>query len=550
MARRGRPRGSDSGNGGDTRRALPTETTAPAVASAPAIQRLDSRALENWLWSAACSIRGAVDAPKFKDYILPLVFVKRLSDVFDDELMRLKNQFGDEATARDLVLQDRGLVRFYIPGSAKWDKIRKLSTNVGEGVTDALRSIAKENPRLQGVIDAVDFNATVAGQRILDDARLQNLIGTLSDPRYRLGLNDVEPDILGRAYEYLIRKFAEGQGQSAGEFFTPKEVGWIIARIVSPQQGESVYDPTCGSSGLLIKCELMFKERGEAISRPLRLFGQELIPVTYAMSRMNMIVHDMEGEIAIGDTLRNPKFLVGGSLRQFDVVVANPMWNQDGYDGGFYQNDPQRRFALGYPTAGSADWGWLQHILASMNDRARAAVVLDTGAVARGSGSEGASREKEIRREFVKRDLIEGVVLLPENLFYNTTAPGVIIVLNRAKPASRAGKVILIDATDEYEKGRPKNFITDRGMARISDAFTDFKEVKGFSRVLSSAELEAEDYNMSPSRYIAAPAGPVIPPLPEALRALASAEKARDEAEMELNEELVKLGFPGWRDAS
>jgi type I restriction enzyme M protein len=523
----------------------PTSTRPAAT-----IQPLDARALEHWLWSAACSIRGAVDAPKFKDYILPLVFVKRLSDVFDDELVRLKDHLGDEATARELVAQDRGLVRFYVPDSAKWSEIRRLSANVGERVTSAMRLLARENPKLQGVIDAVDFNATVAGQRVLDDARLQNLIETLSDLRYRLGLNDVEPDILGRAYEYLIRKFAEGQGQSAGEFFTPKEVGWVIARIVNPMQGESVYDPACGSSGLLVKCELLLKERREAIARPLRLFGQELIPVTYAMSRMNMIVHDMEGEIAIGDTLRNPKFIEDSSLRKFDVVVANPMWNQDGYDNGFYENDPQRRFEFGYPSAGSADWGWLQHILASMNDGARAAVILDTGAVTRGSGSEGTSKEKDIRREFVQRDLIEGVILLPENLFYNTTGPGVIIVLNNAKSGPRAGKVLVIDATDEFEKGRPKNFITDQGIARISDTFANFREVDGFSRILVRDELEAEDFNLSPSRYIAAPAGPAIPPLSEALRALASAEKARAEAEEKLDRELVELGYPGWRDGS
>ncbi|MFI5417718.1 MAG: N-6 DNA methylase, partial [Candidatus Lutacidiplasmatales archaeon] len=327
------------------------------------IHRLDTRALENWLWEAACSIRGAVDAPKFKDYILPLVFVKRLSDVFDDELSRLEAQFGDGATAIELVAKDRGLVRFYIPESSKWDRIRKLTTNVGERVTDAMRAIARENPKLQGVIDVVDFNTTFAGQRVIEDSRLQSLIESLSDPRYRLGLDDVEPDILGRAYEYLLRKFAEGQGQSAGEFFTPKEVGWLIARIMSPEQGESVYDPACGSGGLLVKCELLVQEKSGIVQRPLQLFGQEINHVTYAMSRMNMIVHDMEGEIAIGDTLRNPKFLEAGGLRKFDVVVANPMWMQDGYDGGFYENDPYGRFTAGYPTANTADWGWIQHML-------------------------------------------------------------------------------------------------------------------------------------------------------------------------------------------
>jgi type I restriction enzyme M protein len=534
-------------NGGTKAGTLFVEPVPPTVTSTAAIQRLDSKALENWLWSAACSIRGAVDAPKYKDYILPLVFVKRLSDVFDDELARLKNQIGDAATARELVTQDRELVRFYVPDSAKWDSIRKLPSNIGERVTDALRAIARENPKLQGVIDVVDFNATYAGSRVLDDARLQNLIEALSDPRYRLGLNDVEPDILGRAYEYLLRKFAEGQGQSAGEFFTPKEVGWLIARIVNPQQGESVCDPACGSSGLLIKCELLLKEREGTVPKPLQLFGQEINHVTYAMSRMNVIVHDMEGEIAIGDTLRNPKFLDGGTLRKFDIVVANPMWMQDGYNGGFYENDPFGRFWAGYPTANTADWGWIQHMVASLKDRGRAAVVIDTGAMSRGSGSASSNKEKEIRKAFVERDLIEAVVLLPDNLFYNTTAAGIILVLKKSKADERKGKVILINASQEFEKGRPKNFIPDGKILSIARLFQEFTDVPNVARVLSAEEVAKNDFNLLPSRYVGASTGEEVKPLGEAVSALAAAERQGAEADAKLDAVLRELGFDGWR---
>jgi type I restriction enzyme M protein len=226
------------------------------------------------------------------------------------------------------------------------------------------------------------------------------------------------------------------------------------------------------------------------------------------------------------------------------------MWNQDGYDGGFYENDPQKRFELGYPTAGSADWGWLQHIVASMDPSGRAAVVLDTGAVARGSGSDSANKEKEIRKAFVIRDLIEGVVLLPENLFYNTTAPGVIIVLNRGKAGSHVGRIMVIDATNEFERGRPKNFITDTGVAKIAGTFKEWKAVEGFSRVLDRAEVEVQDYNLSPARYITGPEDSVTLPFPEALRELASAERKRDEAEEELDKLLTELGHRGWRDVS
>ena len=327
---------------------------------------LDIKTLETWLWDGACSIRGAVDAPKFKDYILPLIFIKRISDVFEDELKRLSDEFGDEKVAYDLARKDHKLVRFFIPRSSTWPEIRKKTKNIGEELTGAIRAIAKENPKLQGVIDIADFNAKVSGQRIVDDGKLSQLIEVIS--RHRVGLKDAEPDILGRAYEYLLRKFAEGQGQSAGEFYTPKEVGWVMAYCLDPKQGQEVYDPACGSGGLLVKCQLALKDKEKKISKPLHLYGQEQNHVTYAMAKMNMFIHDMEGDVAIGDTLVSPKFLDGSALKKFDLVVANPMWNQDGYDTQFYEGDTFNRFDCGYPPASSADWGWVPLMFTSLNN--------------------------------------------------------------------------------------------------------------------------------------------------------------------------------------
>jgi type I restriction enzyme M protein len=301
--------------------------------------------------------------------------------------------------------------------------------------------VSRENPRLGGVIDVTDFNATQAGQRILDDDRLQALVQKLGE--YRLGLDDVEPDILGRAYEYLLRKFAEGQGQSAGEFYTPREVAVLMARILVPQPGQTIYDPCCGSGGLLIKAHLRLIERlgvktnGSrrlpASVAPLRLFGQEINPSTFAMARMNTFIHDMEAEIAIGDTMARPAFTRDdGTLRLFDLVTANPMWNQK-FPPSQYENDTYGRFARGVPPSSSADWGWIQHMAASLNEGGKMTVVLDTGAVSRGSGNQGSNKERDVRKVFVEADLIEAVFLLPENLFYNTTAPGIILVVNKAK---------------------------------------------------------------------------------------------------------------------
>ena len=389
------------------------------------------------------------------------------------------------------------------PEQPVWSVIRKLADRIGEGVTTQMRAIARENPLLQGIIDRVDFNATTHGQRDLDDDRLSNLIEAISTKR--LGLDDVEADIIGKSYEYLIRKFAEGGGQSAGEFYTPPEVGTIMSRVLAPEPGMEIYDPCCGSGGLLIKCEIAMEEAAKSEQpAPLKLYGQEYIADTWAMANMNLIIHDFEGEIEIGDTFKNPKFRRRGRLRTFDRVVANPMWNQNWFTEADYDNDELDRFpaGAGFPGKSSADWGWVQHMHASLNDKGRAAVVLDTGAASRGSGNAGTNKEKTVRQWFVDHDLIESVLYLPENLFYNTTAPGIVLFLNKAKPEARQGKVFLVNASQVFEKGDPKNFIPDAGIQRIADTLIGWKEEEKLSRIVDHAELKKNDYNISPSRYI------------------------------------------------
>jgi type I restriction enzyme M protein len=479
----------------------------------PGMGNGNGKSLEAWIWDAACSIRGAKDAAKYKEFILPLIFTKRLCDVFDDEVNRIAEEVGSRAKAFKLVKHDKKLVRFYLPLEPKnpedaiWSVIRTLSNKIGEQLTTDLRGIADANPLLKGIIDRVDFNATTHGQRDIDDDRLSNLIEAISAKR--LGLKDVEADIIGRSYEYLIRKFAEGSGQSAGEFYTPAEVGLIMARIMNPEAGMEIYDPCCGSAGLLIKCRLIVDEKLKASKKRegalLRLYGQENEAGTWAMANMNMIIHDMEGEIQIGDTFRNPKFRNGNRLKTFDRVVANPMWNQTEFKEKDYDADELDRFPkdAGFP-GNRADWGWAQHVLASINKTGRAAIVLDTGAAARGSGNANISKEKDVRRWFVEKDLIEGVIYLPENLFYNTPSPGIIIVLNKEKSKNRKGKLFLLNASREFIKGNPKNYIPEDAISRIANTFIAWKEVEKYSRIVSREEIAkaGNDYNISPSRYI------------------------------------------------
>jgi type I restriction enzyme M protein len=520
-----------------------------------------AKSLESWIWDAACSIRGAADAPKFKEFILPLIFVKRLCDVFDDEIDRIAEKVKSRSKAWTLVELDKTTVRFFLPIKPKnpendrtWDVIRTLSDKIGQQLTDILRDIAKENPKLQGIIDRIDFNATTHGQRDIDDDRLSKLIEKIS--LKLLGLKDVEPDIIGRSYEYLIRKFAEGSGQSAGEFYTPAEVGMIMAKIMAPEPGMEIYDPCAGSGGLLIKCELELEERMRLRSRekyaPLQLYGQEYTPGTWAMANMNMVIHDMEGSMEIGDTLKNPKFKIGDRLRTFDRLVANPMWNQSRdslsyINDNFFIDDEMERFPAGSP-GGKIDWGWVQHMYSSLKPpakdySARAAIVLDTGAASRGSGNQGNNKEKECRRWFVEHDLIEGVIYLPENLFYNTSAPGIILFLNNNKPAHLENKIFLLHAGKEFEKGDPKNFIPEQGIDRIAGIYNGFKDENKFARLVDKAEIVKNDYNISPSRYIQINDAETYRPLGEIVEELKSLEKEAAGIDAELNNIFEKLGI-------
>lgn len=516
-----------------------------------------TKPMEQMLWDAACSIRGEKDAPKFKDYLLPLLFLKRLSDVFDDEIDRLAEEYGDRDVAIEIADNDHGLLRFYLPPESRWavisgraqydwpDDERGRSTrprDIGEHLTKAVRAVVRYNPALAGVIDVVDFAAERNGERDINPAKLSGVVETFSDPRYRLGLADVQPDFLGRAYEYLLRKFAEGSGQSAGEFFTPTEVGFLMARILRPKPGQTCHDYACGSAGLLIKLQLVANELDPTAKVPLRLYGQELQAESYAVARMNAIIHDMDVDLRRGDTMINPKFRgSSGSLDQFDLVVANPMWNQP-FDAGIFEDDPYDRFVRnGGATSGKGDWAWLQHTLSVLKDGGRAAVVLDTGAVTRGSGSKNEDKERNIRRWFVDRDLIEGVILMPDNLFYNTTAASVIVVLNKRKPESKKGKITLVNGSKRFTKGKPKNHLADDDVADIARLFNAAEPVDGEAAVIQLQQAADADYNLSPSRWIQQASVQDYRPVQEVLAELVELDLAARRIDESLARMLEKL---------
>lgn len=494
------------------------EPAIPAARRRGGTARVPStKPMEQMLWDAACSIRGEKDAPKFKDYLLPLLFLKRLSDVFDDEIDRLVEEFGDRAVAHEITEGDHSLLRFYLPPEARWGVISGRTDyqwpqdergrptaprDIGEHLTKAVRAVVRHNPALAGVIDVVDFASERNGERDINPAKLRGVVETFSDPRYRLGLADVQPDFLGRAYEYLLRKFAEGSGQSAGEFFTPTEIGYLIAWLMRPKPGETCHDFACGSAGLLIKLQLVAQELDPMSKVPLRMFGQELQAESYAIAQMNTIIHDMDVDLQRGDTIINPKLRnADGTLTGFDIVVANPMWNQP-FSPELFLNDPFDRFVTaGGVTSGKGDWAWLQQALACMKPRSRAAVVLDTGAVTRGSGSKNEDKERNIRKWFVERDLIDGVILLPENLFYNTSAAGVIVVLNKRKPAAHKGTIVMLNASRRFRKGRPKNYLPEEDIRQLADLYHAREPVDGEVAVITLDQAGEADYNLSPGRW-------------------------------------------------
>lgn len=536
--------------------AEPVEAAAQVTRRRRVSKAPSTKTMEQMLWDAACSIRGEKDAAKFKDYLLPLLFLKRLSDVFDDEIERLAEEYGDQETALEIAETDHNLLRFYLPPEARWAVINGRENyewpdnqgrstrpkDIGEHLTRSVRAIVRHNPSLSGVIDIEDFAAERNGERDINPAKLTEVVETFSDPRYRLGLADVQPDFLGRAYEYLLRKFAEGSGRSGGEFFTPPEVGSLMAHIMRPRPGDECHDYACGSAGLLVKLQLVARELDPTSRIPLQLYGQELQAESYAVAKMNAIIHDMETEIERGDTMINPKFKTADSkIRTYDIVVANPMWNQP-FNPDIFADDPFDRFRTqGGVTTGKGDWAWLQHTLTCLNERGRAAVVLDTGAVTRGSGAKHEDRERNIRKWFVERDLIDGVILLPDNLFYNTSAAGVIVVLSKRKPAARKDKIVLLNASQRVRKGRPKNYIPEEDLRSLATAYLKGEPVEGEIAVITQEQVEKADYNLSPSRWVMQTDAAVQRPIKDIIAEMQRLDEEAREVDARLSDMLARL---------
>ncbi len=495
----------------------------------------NDHSLESWLWEAACSIRGEIEAPKYKDFIIPLIFIKRLNDVFEDELMQIS---GNKEISLAMANADHKLVRFYIPEKARWKNLIEQKDSLGEYLTTAMRDLARENPRLQGVVDLQDFNEATGGMRTISDASIRKLLEILN--RKRLGLQDIDADLLGNAYEYLIGKFSEGAGKSAGEFYTPREVAELMGSILSPEPGEKIYDPACGSGGLLIRTFGVFikKYGSESTLDFPKLHGQEINRLTYAMARMNAIIHDIEADIRIGDTMERPAYTNDdGSLILFDKVTANPMWNQN-FEPEQLKKDHYNRFPYGIPTKSSGDWAWIQHMLAT--SKKRVSVVLDQGSLFRGN------REGEIRKKVIEADLVECVISLPEKLFYNTGAPGAILVFNKNKPEKSKGNVLFINASNEFGKHkdiRKLNQLYPENIDRIVKTFESFEDQDGFAVVKSNDEILKQNGNLNVTLYVSQVIQEDQIDIKQVLSELNEVDAQIKDVDEKLNSYLKELGY-------
>lgn len=488
--------------------------------------------LKSALWAAANTLRGsAIDRTDWKGYILPLLFFKRISDVWDEETAEAQEMYGEADPSLFPEIH-----RFVVPEGCHWNDVREVATNVGTALRRAMQEIERANP---DTLFRVFGNADWGDKTKFTDELLKDLIEGFSG--VRLGNAAASTDMLGDAYEYLVGKFADvTRRNKAGEFYTPRSVVRMMVEILDPKEGETIYDPACGTGGMLLGAiEHVVRSGGDARTFYGKIYGQEKNLTTSAIARMNLVLHGIEDfQIAREDTLRNPAFTDSstGGLGTFDCVIANPPFSLKEWGRELWEADPWSRAAFGLPPESYGDFAFVQHMIASMSrtGKSRMAVVLPQGALFRKAA------EGRIREALLRDDLIEAVIGLAPNLFYGTQLAGCVVVLRRRKPAARKNKVLIVDASSGFRKGRAQNFLEREHTDQIVSWVRAFEDVEDRAKVATLEEIEQEGWTLNISRYVLPPIGEDIPPLPEAVAvfktALADARAAEDHLRKVLTE--------------
>ncbi|MBT4132430.1 MAG: SAM-dependent DNA methyltransferase [Candidatus Marinimicrobia bacterium] len=472
--------------------------------------------LEQYLSKAAWILKGPVDASDFKVYIFPLLFFKRISDVYDEEYAQaLKESEGDEEYA-----QLTEFHRFEIPEGCHWNDVREQTTNVGLAIEKALRGIEQAN---QNHLYGIFGDAQWSNKNKLSDRLMVDLIEHFS--QYDLGSQQVETDLLGQAYEYLIKHFADLTNKKAGEFYTPRSVVHLLGLILDPHQGETIYDPACGTGGMLLECVNHLRENDEDY-RTLKLYGQEKNLTSSSIARMNMFLHDIEDfQIYRGDTLRNPAFFEADGLKTFDCVIANPPFSLKDWGADVWANDPFGRNIAGVPPKGNGDMAWVQHMISSMNAKGRMAVVLPHGALFR-KGAEG-----RIRQALLEQDLLDAVIGLGPNIFYGTPLAPCIMVFKKSKTAGNSKKVLFIDGSDQIRVGRAQNYLEPEHVKQLFSWFQDGAEVENYVHLAEMDEIQENDFNLNIPLYVEKIIEDNLPSVEEALADLKQAWSESQKAE-------------------
>ncbi len=443
--------------------------------------------LEKYLWGAATALRGTIDAGDYKQYIFPLLFFKRICDVYDEEFQHaLADSEGDIEYASFAENH-----RFVIPAGAHWTDVRETTTNVGLTIQNAMRKIEKANPE---TLEGIFGDASWTNKNRLSDATLINLIEHFS--QYKLNLANVADDKLGNAYEYLIKEFADDSGHTAAEFYTNRTVVKLMTKIMDPQPGESVYDPTCGSGGLLLNCALHLKEEGKEY-RNLKLYGQEINLITSAIARMNMFMHGIEEfKIVRGDTLADPGLIENDSLKTFNVILANPPYSIKSWDRNAFMNDPWGRNLWGTPPQGCADYAFQQHIQKSLDEKnGRSISLWPHGILFRDS-------EAEMRRKMIESDVVEAVIGLGPNLFYNSPMEACLLITNNKKSADKKGKILIVNAVKEVKQEKSISFLEKSHIDKIYKTYKDFKSIDGFAIIVDKDDVLKRKASLNIAQYV------------------------------------------------